>query len=75
MELDKCDPESYSSVLQDVVNSTESDPIAARAVVHAAFLNSHSTVLEEKDGEWVPRGNMSEAALIVAAAKMGIGQK
>jgi magnesium-transporting ATPase (P-type) len=75
MELDKCAPESYSSVLQDVVNSTESDPIAARAVVHAAFLNSHSTVLEEKDGEWVPRGNMSEAALIVAAAKMGIGQK
>jgi magnesium-transporting ATPase (P-type) len=72
--LDGCAPENYSSVLKDVGSSAESDPIAARAIVLAAFLNSHSTVLEEKDGQWVPRGNMSEAALIVAAAKLGIGR-
>jgi magnesium-transporting ATPase (P-type) len=72
--LDGCDPEKYSTVLQEVGSSAESGPLAARAVVEAAFLNSHSTVLEEKDGQWVPRGNMSEAALIVGAAKLGIGR-
>jgi magnesium-transporting ATPase (P-type) len=53
---------------------------AARTFMQAMFLNSHTTELtyaakqpgEDRD-TWEPRGNMSEAAIIVAAAKMRMG--
>jgi len=73
---------AYDSVLTDYGNPAEkaTDAIAPRAFMAAMYLNSHSTTLEmepAKPGEdrdtWTPKGNMSEAALIVAAAKMRMG--
>eukprot|EP00927_Polykrikos_kofoidii_P071807 TRINITY_DN68016_c0_g1_i1.p1 TRINITY_DN68016_c0_g1~~TRINITY_DN68016_c0_g1_i1.p1 ORF type:complete len:1283 (+),score=215.48 TRINITY_DN68016_c0_g1_i1:75-3851(+) len=50
------------------------DAILARAHLTCAFLSCHSTTLskESNGGPWITRGNMSEAALKVAAAKGGL---
>jgi magnesium-transporting ATPase (P-type) len=61
-------------------NAKDADSVVARALMMTMFLNSHTTELtfkaqqagEERD-TWEPRGNMSEAAIIVAAAKMRMG--
>merc|ERR1712137_235805 len=58
-------------------NATDWESRASRAFMTACFLNSHSTELihdaDNADRPWRPMGNMSEAALVVAAAKMRIG--
>ncbi|OEH74329.1 hypothetical protein cyc_04291 [Cyclospora cayetanensis] len=48
--------------------------VRARALLLAAFLNSHCTKLEQdvKSKQWTTSGNMSEGALVVLAAKAGI---
>merc|ERR1712130_63745 len=56
------------------------ESVTARCFMTAMYLNSHATTLEYKAAEageerdtWAPKGNMSEAAIIVACAKMRIG--
>lgn len=46
-----------------------------RACMFAAYLNSYATKIEKEDGKnrWTASGNMTEAPIIVAAAKCGIG--
>jgi magnesium-transporting ATPase (P-type) len=53
---------------------------AARCLIASMYVNSHATKLDfaarkgnEEYDKWEPRGNMSEAAIVVAAAKMGMG--
>ena len=51
------------------------ESVSARAFMTSCFLNSHSTTLNyfgDNGDTWLPKGNMSEAAIIVAAAKMRI---
>jgi len=73
---------AYESVLTNYGNPAEKSPeaVAPRAFMGAMFINSHATQLEvtpAKPGDdrdsWQPKGNMSEAALVVAAAKMRMG--
>uniref|UniRef100_A0A0G4HGD6 P-type sodium-transporting ATPase4 n=1 Tax=Chromera velia CCMP2878 TaxID=1169474 RepID=A0A0G4HGD6_9ALVE len=44
-----------------------------RSCLYAAFLNSHGTRLVCREGKFDTEGNMSEGALVVAAAKARIG--
>jgi len=70
---------AYGEVSVNHGDPTEksSESVSARAFMTACFLNSHSTSLNYVEGKtgsdcWQPKGNMSEAAIIVAAAKMQI---
>jgi len=73
---------NYEGVLPNYGNPAEKalDGVASRAFMTAMFVNSHATTLEfaaaaagEDRDTWTPKGNMSEAALVVAAAKMRMG--
>jgi len=71
----------YESIAPNYSDPTRKDleSIVSRCFMSALFLNSHTTSLEFEEGKggepdkWLPKGNMSEAAIIVAAAKMRIG--
>jgi len=71
--------QQYDGVLRDLGNPSCDDPTAvgARALMMAGYLNCYGTVLN-KDPEdptgWKPKGNMSEGAVVVAAAKCRIGK-
>jgi magnesium-transporting ATPase (P-type) len=50
------------------------DAAQIRILLTGAALNSYSTELHYEDGKYVTVGNMSESALVVAAAKGGLGR-
>eukprot|EP01053_Blabericola_migrator_P011801 Blabericola_migrator_1__11800@NODE_716_length_6749_cov_137_288387_g516_i0_p1_GENE_NODE_716_length_6749_cov_137_288387_g516_i0NODE_716_length_6749_cov_137_288387_g516_i0_p1_ORF_typecomplete_len1077_score212_70Hydrolase/PF00702_26/1_7e03Hydrolase/PF00702_26/2_6e46E1E2_ATPase/PF00122_20/2_8e03E1E2_ATPase/PF00122_20/2_3e45E1E2_ATPase/PF00122_20/3_7e02Cation_ATPase_N/PF00690_26/9_7e17Cation_ATPase_C/PF00689_21/6_8e03Cation_ATPase_C/PF00689_21/3_3e03Cation_ATPase_C/PF00689_21/3_1e15Cation_ATPase/PF132 len=55
------------------INETP-ESVSARSICMAAYLNSYGTRLERGDkGRWRTVGNMSEGAIVVAAAKAGYG--
>jgi len=74
---------NYGNVSKDFGSpdaGASADAVASRAMMTAMYLNSHATELEferrtsDKESDtWKPKGNMSEAAIIVAAAKMRMG--
>lgn len=74
--------DSFGKVLTDYgaeATAQDSSPTAAtavrvRALLTAAYLNSHSTKLEQnpKSKQWTTVGNMSEGALVVLGAKVGL---
>ncbi|KAH8738870.1 P-type ATpase involved in cation transport [Cryptosporidium ryanae] len=71
---------NYNSVCIDYgdpLNSDLSYTKCVRSMLLAGYLNSYGTVLVfDNDGKlWKTRGNMSEGALIVAAAKASFGFK
>merc|ERR1719240_257893 len=71
--------QQFGEVLKDHGDPTATDweSRVSRAFMMACFLNSHSTELthdaSNAEKPWKPMGNMSEAALVVAAAKVRIG--
>jgi len=73
---------AYNNILKNYgePGATDWDAVAAQSFMMSLFLNSHGTTLDytpaSKPGEsdsWVPRGNMSEAAIVVACGKMRMG--
>lgn len=56
--------------MEDHISSTES--LAARYNIMAAALNSYATTVEQEEGNWVTKGNMSEGAIAVVTKKAGI---
>jgi magnesium-transporting ATPase (P-type) len=49
------------------------DDAHVRTLMMAASLNSYATEIQKEEGKWVTVGNLSEGALVVGAAKAGIG--
>jgi magnesium-transporting ATPase (P-type) len=70
--------QKFDPILTDYGNPSTQQPGSgpARALITAGYLNSYGTTLK-KDPEdptgWRPKGNMSEGAIVVAAAKCRIG--
>ncbi|CEM38216.1 unnamed protein product [Vitrella brassicaformis CCMP3155] len=68
--------QEYDGVVTDYGNPYNKDLYAqkVRTTLMAGFLNSHDTELvKDSSGKWFTTGNMSEGAIVVAAAKGRIG--
>ncbi|KAF8822081.1 putative P-type ATPase4, partial [Cardiosporidium cionae] len=66
---------TFDGIATDYGNSGNSsaESCLVRAALLATYLNSYGTTLEKEKNSWITRGNMSEGALVVAAAKAGFG--
>lgn len=66
---------NFSAVVTDYGQKETAGSTAPRSVMLAAYLNSYTTKLNMNPdtGKWRTLGNMSEGALIVAAAKTNFG--
>jgi len=56
-----------------VVRAGDMDSLHLQALLSAASMSSYETRLLNQAGDWIIVGNMTEGALVVAAAKAGIG--
>jgi magnesium-transporting ATPase (P-type) len=53
--------------------SKNADDAHVRTLMVATSLNCYATQLQKQEGKWVAVGNLSEGALVVGAAKAGLG--
>eukprot|EP00070_Physeter_catodon_P036384 XP_028343278.1 uncharacterized protein LOC112062998 [Physeter catodon] len=70
--------QEYDTVCHNYGKSSNKDSTTklVRSVMLAGFLNSHNSrlVRDPKTKRWDTKGNMSEGAIVVAAAKCGYGE-
>ncbi|KAF8822217.1 putative P-type ATPase4 [Cardiosporidium cionae] len=66
---------NFDNIATNYGNSENSsaESCLVRTTMLAAYLNSYGTILEKSKNTWITRGNMSEGALVVGAAKAGFG--
>mmetsp|Transcript_64365 Transcript_64365/g.121923 ORF Transcript_64365/g.121923 Transcript_64365/m.121923 type:complete len:1322 (-) Transcript_64365:74-4039(-) len=77
VQLENCveqEGRSFSDVLPNYgdPDNDSSEARLVRSCMMALYLNSHSTLLVEDQGEFTVQGNMSEGAIVVGCAKVGL---
>lgn len=67
------DPTQGEILLDDAVQSSASAPILHATLLSALLCCNTTLQRDDASGQWKPFGNASEAPLVVAAAKIGLG--
>lgn len=76
VQLERC--VEQAGALSDVLpnygdpHNESMDARLVRSCMMALYLNSHGTLLMEEQGEFTVQGNMSEGAIVVGCAKVGL---